>query len=73
MAKKRLLSAATRGATLAAAKACRTAAVQLLTEAPIHSAEYQRAAELLDAIDALAEALTGKAELFHTKPHTAGG
>jgi hypothetical protein len=72
MARKRVLSIATSEAALSAAKACRAAAIQVLTEAPISSPAYHRASELLGAIDALAEALTGDQRLFHTKPHPAG-
>lgn len=73
MARRRILSPATSDAALASAGACRSAAVKLITEAPIGSPAYQRAEELLRAIDALAEVLTGRGDHFHTKPHTAGG
>lgn len=72
MAKHRVLSIATSEAAIKSAQACRCAAVQVLTEAPIDSPAYRRASELLGAIDALAEALTGQERLFHTKPHSAG-
>jgi hypothetical protein len=72
MTRNRVLSNATSQAALSAAQACRASAVQVLTEAPIDSPAYRRAAELLGAIDALAEALTGRADAFHTKPHSVG-
>lgn len=72
MAEKRVLSIATSEAAIAAAQACRATAVQVLTEAPIDSTAYRRAAELVGAIDALAGSLTGQAGFFHTKPHSVG-
>ena len=73
MARRRILSPATSDAALASAGACRSAAVKLMTEAPIGGPAYRAAEELLRAIDGLAEALTGEADHFHTRPHTAGG
>ena len=72
MAKKRILSAGTSTIALQAAEPCRAAAVQVLREAPISSDAYRRASELIDAIDALAAALTGHADHFHRKPHSVG-
>lgn len=72
MSRKRLLSAPTSDAALHAAEACRKAAIQVLTEAPINGDAYRRAAELIGAIDALATALTGRAEVFQSKSHSVG-
>jgi hypothetical protein len=67
-----MLKAVTSNAALSAAETCRKAAIQVLTEAPIDSDPYRRAAELIGAIDALAAALTGREDIFHSRPHSVG-
>lgn len=55
---------------LEACQSCRAACVAVLTEAPIGSPPYIAAQAVVEAIDGLAEALTGDRRLFPTKPHS---
>lgn len=48
----------------------RAGAVQVLREAKIGSKPYREAGNVCEAIDDLAEVLTGDKALFHTKPAT---
>ncbi|KZM49059.1 hypothetical protein [Labrenzia sp. OB1] len=48
----------------------RDGAVQLTREAKIGSVEYRKAGYVMEAIDDLAEKLTGDRSHFHSKPAT---
>jgi acyl dehydratase len=49
----------------------RRGAIQVSTEAKIGSDEYRAAQSVTDAIDNLAELLTGDSRYFHIQPATA--
>ncbi|BDC50650.1 hypothetical protein F183_A29660 [Bryobacterales bacterium F-183] len=52
---------------LAAVGVCRTACVAACTKAPIGGAVYRATSALMDAIDELAEVLTGDRAHFHRR------
>lgn len=66
---RRILPPTTIDAAMEAAGECRKLCVQVLTEAPIGGPAYKAAGEVMDAIDKLAEALTGERKRFWLKPH----
>lgn len=49
-------------------EAGRSGAIQVCTEAKIYSDEYEAADKVTEAIDGLAEKLTGDDSYFHIKP-----
>jgi hypothetical protein len=51
---------------------CRNACVAAITRAPISGEVYRRTSKLMEAIDDVAEELTGKREHFHVQPSTRG-
>ena len=51
----------------------RQGAIQVHAQARINSDEYRAASAVKDAIDDLAEQLTGDESYFHLKPHSSGG
>jgi hypothetical protein len=59
-------------ALLDAVEACRHACVQALAAAPIGGPVYITTVHLMEAIDDVAEVLTGDRRRFHGKPHVAG-
>jgi hypothetical protein len=59
-------------ALLDAIGACRQACAQAITAAPIGGPAYVAAGRLMEAIDDVAEVLTGDRRLFHGKPHSTG-
>jgi hypothetical protein len=69
---RRVLSSRTVEEVLMDGCTCRRAMVRLSTEAPIGSPPYRAAVEVLDALDKLAEALTGDRTLWHLKPRGMG-
>ena len=73
MPRRRMLYPATSEATMTAARDMRRAAVRVCTEAPIGSPAYVTAGAVLDALDSMAEALTGRRDALHNPQHTAGG
>jgi hypothetical protein len=68
--RRRRFSQADSDALLRAVQECRRAAVQALTQAPIHSEGARAVRELIAVLDDLVEALTGEAGLFWAKPHS---
>lgn len=50
----------------------RQGAIQVRTEAKTSSDEYRAATAVTQAIDELAQQLTGDDEYFHLKPHSSG-
>jgi hypothetical protein len=67
--RRRFLDPGTAEAALKAAGECRARCVQVLTQAPIGEPAYLAARGILEAVDNLAEVLTGDRRHFHTKPH----
>jgi hypothetical protein len=63
----RIFSETDKQELLEAIGACREACIRALAAAPIASETYKRAIKVTDAIDSLAEELTGDAEHFWTK------
>lgn len=60
-------------AFLAEARAWRLALVRMLARAPIGSPFYRALNGVNDAIDDLAEAVTGDRRALHDKPHSISG
>ncbi|MCK7615162.1 hypothetical protein [Roseibium sediminicola] len=58
------------GETLAKLGTGRAGAVDVMTRAKIGSPEYKRASYVLNAVDDLAEVLTGDHKHFHSRPAT---
>lgn len=50
----------------------RNGAIQVCREAKINGTEYRAACEAVNAVDKLAETLTGDREALHLKGHKAG-
>ena len=73
MPRRRILHDHTAREALRSAGECRAACVQVITQAPIGGPAYVAARQVLDAIDGLAEVLTGDRRHFHLRQHTAGG
>ncbi|WP_372623062.1 hypothetical protein [Falsiroseomonas sp.] len=73
MPRRRVLPTTTAAAAMEAAEEMRRAAVRVCTEAPIGGPAYKAAATVLEALDGMAEALTGRRDALHTPPHRAGG
>ena len=59
-------------AVLLSLKEGRSGAIRVCREAKINSPEYKAAQAVTEAIDDLAEKLTGNREFFWTVPHGAG-
>ncbi|TCZ61092.1 hypothetical protein [Roseicella aquatilis] len=68
--RRRMLMPDAVDAALEAAEACRRAAMDVMRQAPIGGPVYQAASAVMDALDGLAEALTGDRERFWAKPHS---
>jgi hypothetical protein len=73
MLRRRVLSTATADAAMAAAQEMRRAALKVRTEAPIGAPAYEAAGAVLEWLDAMAEALTGRRNALHDTAHRAGG
>jgi hypothetical protein len=73
MPRRRALSTAAADAAMAAAQEMRRAAVKVRTEAPIGAPAYEAAGAVLESLDAMAEALTGRRNALHAPLHRAGG
>jgi hypothetical protein len=56
---------------LTALEPCRKACIHAITKAPIDSEVYRRTSKLIDAIDDVAQELTGSREYFHLPAHKA--
>jgi hypothetical protein len=67
---KRMFSETDRQALLTAIEQCRKASIDALRRAPCTGDVYARASALVDAIDGVAEVLTGKREHFWLEPST---
>jgi hypothetical protein len=57
---------------LIAARQCRDEMLRIHRSVPIAGSEYQAASAVMDALDGLAEALTGQRRLWHTPEHGGG-
>jgi hypothetical protein len=68
----RIFSETDKQELLAAIGACRQACIRAQTAAPIASETYKRTGQVMDAIDSLAQELTGDAEYFWTKLGNSG-
>jgi hypothetical protein len=68
----RVFGPAQQEALLDAVRACRHACVRAVAAAPIGGPVYVAAGRLMEAIDDLAEVLTGDRRHFHGKPHSIG-
>jgi hypothetical protein len=73
MPRRRILSTTTAETAMATAQEMRRAAVKVRTEAPIGAPAYEAAGAVLEALDEMAEALTGRRNALHDSPHRAGG
>jgi hypothetical protein len=56
---------------LAIMEQCRRESMKLASQTIIRSPAYNAAVEVADAIDRLAEAITGRRDIFHAPAHTA--
>lgn len=68
---KRYLSDADKLAFLAKVREWRDACIAMQTLAPINDPFYRSISEVADAIDGVAEAVTGRGDHFHTRKHSA--
>ena len=68
---KRYLSDADRQDFLAKVRGWRDACIAMQTRAPINDPFYRSISEVTTAIDAVAEAVTGSRDHFHTRMHSA--
>jgi len=67
---KRIFSGTDRQALLTAIEQCRKASIDALRRAPCTGDVYRRTSGLVDAIDGVAEVLTGNREHFWLAPTT---
>lgn len=72
MPRRRHLSDASRDSLLRAAGDFRRVCIATVTEAPIGGPEARSAQAALQAIDGIAETLTGRRDHFHLQPHGQG-
>ena len=56
---------------LAIMEQCRRESIKLSSQTVIHSPAYKAAGAVAEAIDGLAEAISGKRDLFHAPEHSA--
>lgn len=68
---KRYLSEEDKQSFLAKAGELRTACVGMQTRGPINDPLYASISKLMDAIDGVAEVVTGRSDDFHTRKHSA--
>lgn len=68
---KRYLSEEDKQTFLAKAGELRTACIDMQTRGPINDPFYASISKLMDAIDGVAEVVTGEGDHFHTKKHSA--
>ncbi|GEP02293.1 hypothetical protein [Methylobacterium oxalidis] len=70
MGRNRILVGAEQRDLLDKAESWRKECIRVLTKAPIHSPLYKATSGILDAIDELAEAVTGDRKHFHLRAPT---
>ncbi|WP_336490932.1 hypothetical protein [Methylobacterium nigriterrae] len=68
MARSRTFAGAEQRAFLDKAENWRLECIRVVAQAPVGSLVYQAASGIIDAIDGLAEAVTGDRRHFHLKP-----
>ncbi|WP_336492292.1 hypothetical protein [Methylobacterium nigriterrae] len=73
MARSRTFVGAEQRAFLDKAERWRLECIRVLAQAPVGNPVYQAANGIVDAIDGLAEAVTGDRRHFHLKPLTTPG